>query len=229
LPFGLDGMLRPSLGNASPRALNGAEYMELPPATPVVRAIEAAPPMMLAASSPYDRDRLMRALHFLAESRLRGLVWHLFAIRAFLPDAGQADEEPALAQLRELLRETLDRLFIKLRLPNYVIAARDLESAASRAALEDVIANSGQAELLSLREALAQAPLGTALPWAALARLIPGEGDALRHYRGLLVEALDELAPQDAVAFTDALQRRPYPVLDAALDIVRAQYVNLPA
>lgn len=229
LPFGLDGMLRASFASPSQRALNGAEYVELPPATPVVRAIDSAPPMMLAAFSPFDRDRLARALHFLAESRLRGLIWHLFAIRAFLPDAAPAQTEDALAQLRDVLRETLDRLFIKLRLPNYVIAARDLESAASRTALEDLLAQSEEPELQALREPLEQAPLGTALPWAALARFIPADGEALHHYRGLLIAALDELAPQDAVAFTDALQRRPYPVLDAALDVVRAQYVNLPA
>jgi uncharacterized repeat protein (TIGR01451 family) len=229
LPFGLDGMLRPAFGGSPARALNGAEYMELPPATPVVRAMQSAPPMMLASSAPFDRERLMRAMHFLAESRLRGLVWHLFAIRAFLPDSPAAPEEQTLGQLRDLLRETLDRLFIKLRLPNYVIAPRDLENAAMRTALEDLIAESTEPELHDMRDALAQAPLGTAQPWAALARFIPADGEAMQHYRGLLIAALDELAPQDAVAFTDALQRRPYPVLDAALDVVRAQYVNLPA
>jgi hypothetical protein len=52
---------------------------------------------------------------------------------------------------------------------------------------------------------------------------MPSESDAEANYRRMLITSLDDLAGVDDVAFIDALQRRPYPVLDAALDVVRAQ------
>jgi hypothetical protein len=265
LPFGLDGMIGPSLG-AHPRALSGSDFVELPPATPVARAAELIPHTMLSLAPSnsnghvhlengeaqgvqlvlaFDRDRLSRTLRFLTEARFTGLVTHLFAIRAFFPDAAGSSAEAPLREVRETLRETLDRLFIKLRLPNYVIAPRDLESAAARSALESLLgavatdepapALSGSVvlrsacdedELRALRDRLADAPLATALPWATLARLVTADGEGLQHYRAMLVSTLDELADADETAFIDALQRRPYPILDAALDVVRTQLAN---
>jgi hypothetical protein len=94
-----------------------------------------------------------------------------------------------------------------------VIAPRDLETPAGKAALVDLLASIDADE---------PAPtLGGR--WAALARLIPADGDALSNYRQLLTGAFEELADADDVAFIDALQRKAYPVLDAALDVVRAQ------
>ena len=275
LPFGIDGMLGPSFGGSHQRALPGADdrFVELPPAMPVTRGeIASSAVLSLAPSSngnghahepnetgwasepnvpvvvAFDRDRLDRALRFLGEARFGGLVSHLFAIRAFFPDALGANDQSRLREVRESLREILDRLFIKLRLPSYVIAQRDLESAASRAALEALLAGLEPSpespemagsivlrgsfdvrELHALAERLADMPLATALPWAVLARFIPADGDALAHYRGMLVASLDDLAGVDETAFIDALQRRPYPVLDAALDVVRAQFASLRA
>jgi hypothetical protein len=193
-----------------------------------------------------DRDRLTRTLRYIGETRFMGLVTHLFVIRALFPDALSTDDDATLREVRETLRETLDRLFIKLRLPNYVIAPRDLESAASRDALNALLdrldAQSVPAELSGsftlrgsidseelqqLRRRLDDAPIATALPWATLARFLPNQAEALRHYRNLLVHALDELAGADEVAFIDALQRKAYPILDAALDVVRAHLGNL--
>ena len=278
LPFGLDGMLGPSLGSAPPqRAISGGDdrFVELPPATPVARPeIPSGPVLSLGPSTngighgreatavlpanavetgvqcvtAFDRERLARTLRFLGEARFTGLVSHLFAVRAFFPDAMSLSEELRLQDVRESLRETLDRIFIKLRMPNYVVAPRDLESAASRDALADLVdafdpqsapaSLSGSlllhgsipvAELAEMRDRLNGAPLGTALPWSMLARMLPAEGDGLRHYRELLVAALDELCGADEVAFIDALQRKPYPVLDGALDVVRTQLAHLPA
>ena len=251
LPFGLDGMLGPAFGTApSQRAIAGSDFVELPPATPVARTAEIPPPAVLSLSSSngvknghaeavavaeapvqlatsFDRERLERALRFLNEARFPGLVTHLFAIRAFLPDAAPESMQRELAQVRESLRESLDRLFIKLRLPNYVIAPRDLETAGGRSALTAFAgAAYGEGDVKALAARLGDAPLGTALPWAILARLIPAESEALQHYRSMLASALDELIPADETAFSDALQRRRYPVLDAALDVVRAQLAN---
>jgi hypothetical protein len=268
LPFGLDGMVGPSAGS-HPRAIGGTDFVELPPATPVSRPAELMPHTMLSLAPSngnghvhlengeahgvrlvlaFDRDRLSRTLRFLAESRFTGLVSHLFAIRAFFPDAAGNSAEGALREVRESLRETLDRLFIKLRLPNYVIAPRDLESAAARSALESLLGSVAgdepapslagsvilhgtceEDELRALRDRLAEAPLATALPWATLARLVTADGEGLQHYRAMLIATLDELADADETAFIDALQRRPYPVLDAALDVVRAQLGNVRA
>jgi len=277
LPFGLDGMLGPAFGGG-PRALSGGDdrFVELPPATPVSRAEilstavlslapssngngaaahDAAVVMPAAADSAcvqcvvaFDRERLTRVLRFLGEARFTGLVSHLFAIRAFFPDAASVADDSRLRDVRETLRETLDRIFIKLRMPSYVIAPRDLESTAARDSLawllEDLRPEHAPAELSGsvvlrgtvplgeleqLRARLPGAPLATALPWAALARLLPSETDGLRNYRTLLSAALDELAQADDTGFVDALQRRPYPVLDAALDVVRTQLAHVPA
>ena len=266
LPFGLDGMIGPAFG-VHPRALPSSDFVELPPATPVSRAASELAPRTVLSLAPsngnghvqieesvahgvhvvlaFDRDRLARTLRFLGEARFTGLVSHLFAIRAFFPDAVGGNADAALREVRETLRETLDRLFIKLRLPNYVIAPRDLESSAARSALESLLGSVGtdeprvelagsvvlngtceEDELRALRDRLNEAPLSTSLPWATMARLIAADGDGLRNYRGLLVAALDELAESDEIAFIDALQRRPYPILDAALDVVRAQLAN---
>ena len=268
LPFGLDAMVGQTFGTHT-RALPGGDFVELPPATPVSRpaaSSELAPRtvLSLAPSSgnghvhledgtvrgvqlvlAFDRDRLTRTLRFLGEARFTGLITHLFAIRAFFPDAVGGGADGALREVRETLRETLDRLFIKLRLPNYVIAPRDLETSAARSALESLLgavasdepvpALAGslvlhgfceEEELRALRDRLTDVPLATSLPWATLARLVAADGDGLHNYRALLVAALDQLAEADETAFIDALQRRAYPVLDAALDVVRAQLAN---
>jgi uncharacterized repeat protein (TIGR01451 family) len=278
LPFGLDGMLGPAFGASPQRALTGSDerFMELPPATPVARPeIPSGSVLSLAPSAngnghvaeatavlsgtavdsdavscvtAFDRDRLARTLRFLGEARFTGLVTHLFAIRAFFPDAMSARDESRLHDVRESLRETLDRVFIKLRMPTYVIAPRDLETMAFRDALGALLEelhpqarpaqHSGslvlhgtlrEAEIADLRRRLLDAPLATAIPWAVLARMLPSEGDGLRNYRELVIAALDELAGADETAFVDALQRKPYPVLDAALDVVRTQLAHLPA
>jgi uncharacterized repeat protein (TIGR01451 family) len=273
LPFGLDGMLGQAFGGGAQRALPPNDgFMELPPATPVARNEIASTTLLSLAPSTngnghvheasvtelngpgievvaaFDRDRLERTLRFLGEARFGALVSHLFAIRAFFPDAAGTREDSTLREVRETLRETLDRLFIKLRLPNYVIAPRDLESASSRAALETLLGSLAPGEppedlagsivlraridsedIAAARDRVTNAAIATAPPWAALARFIPPDGDGLRNYRKLLIAALDELASADETAFVDALQRRGYPVLDAALDVVRTQLANVRA
>lgn len=260
LPFGLDGMLGPAFSGGQ-RALPdvGDRFVQLPPAMPVGRVEGAATsvlslgssgnghagddgePQVIETVAAFDSERLSRTLKFLSEARFGGLATHLFALRAFFPDEAGPAAETALQEVRGTLRETLDRLFIKLRLPHYVITPRDLENAATRAGVVTLLAalQPGQAtltngaavmrgacdaaELRALADRLEDAPLATALPWAALARLLPSESDAEVNYRRMLITSLDDLAGVDETAFIDALQRRPYPVLDAALDVVRAQ------
>ena len=254
LPFGLEGMLGPSFGS-SQRALPDSDerYVQLPPAMPVGAAVltltsggngqahDTPAGSQVETVVAFDAGRLAKTMRFLSEARFDGLVSHLFALRAFFPDEAGGLTDGALHDVREGLRDILDRLFIKLRLPHYVIAPRDLESASTRASvmmlLRSVVPGNATiaegatvlrgscdlGELHALADRLEKAPLATALSWAALARFLPSESDADRNYRRMLVTSLDDLAGVDETAFIDALQRRPYPVLDAALDVMRAQ------
>lgn len=274
LPFGLDGMLGPALGGGQ-RAISGSEYLELPPATPVARAdsyeLDALPQQYLqlealetdadmrageyangaahAASTThrielsrqFSHEQLEKIFRFLDEAHFGGSVAHLFAIRAFLPQSQAL--EPVCAQLRD----ALDHLFIKLRLPNYVAAPRDLETPPMRAALLDALeelpreapasGDGGDLHLSAavdaalfpkLRARIEPSALGTAAPWYALAFLIVDSTPQLHAYRAKLVEHLDRLLDLDAQAFIDALQRSSAPELDAALREVK-QHLLTPA
>ena len=270
LPFGLDGMLGPSFGG-SHRALTEDRFMELPPATPVngeagsrwpiddVRALTGSNGVSdhgdhldaidaslagerVGVTTSFTSERHARVLRFLDEARFDGLVTHLFAIRAFFPDAIGDAHVGAVAQMREALRDELDRLFIKLRLPNYVIAPRDIETASLRATLERLLHDvsgarsippdtPGAAMILrgnfdphvvsELSERLSDAELASALPWAILARFLPDGTEQLSHYRTMLVERLDSFVDAEGTEFLDALQRKRDVALDAALDVVR--------
>ncbi|MDP9017639.1 MAG: DUF11 domain-containing protein, partial [Candidatus Eremiobacteraeota bacterium] len=245
LPFGLDGMVGPSLG--AQRALPSADdrYVELPTPTPVARieshesqVLDAAPYLSLETSADLDEaqmanpengslrhaisfddlhpsnngqashagekvatvcafsnDQLEKTLRFLEEAQFGGLISHLFAIRAFLPSAiaGTGTLLSALEDERAVLRDSLDQLFIKLRLPTYVIAARDIESPAMRSslvALLDALEHGDTSRvpvqqgslrltgsidaggLSALRSRTAGAALSSAASWYALANLI---------------------------------------------------------
>ncbi|MGP8101042.1 MAG: hypothetical protein ACLQHL_09860, partial [Candidatus Cybelea sp.] len=262
LPFGLDGMLGPSIASHQ-RALPEERFLQLPPATPVGEVDGAHPLAQLSAGrdddledlqvevfettrtgltgtiAAFTPERLNRTLRLLREARFRGLITHIFAVRAFLPEGVGDARCGALEPARELLREELDRLFIKFRLPLYVLTARDIETPSLHSTLERLVREAGAArgvpaesptaaltlrgtfdprELRDFGERMAHAQLATALPWAALARLLPGETPAWADYRALLIEALDDFEDSDCNEFIDALQHRGDERLDAALD-----------
>ncbi|MEO6836364.1 MAG: hypothetical protein ABI231_10730 [Candidatus Tumulicola sp.] len=277
LPFGLDGMVGPAFGGG-PRALTEERFLELPPATPIggesngagralqhsnYPAIAQAPGSEAAESDTFDgtllanrtgvsvaftTESLRRALRFIDEARFAGLVTHLFALRAFLPDALGDAHGATLSALRDVLREELDRLFIKLRLPSYAIAARDVETPSLRATIERVVHGAAMARgipaespaaTLTLRgtfdpealgdvgDRLENAALAGALPWAALARLLPDSTPELQRYRGLLADRLDALAELDSTEFLNALQHQREAALDGAFDDVRTSLHRL--
>ncbi|MBV8148958.1 MAG: hypothetical protein JO092_07690, partial [Candidatus Eremiobacteraeota bacterium] len=270
LPFGLDGMIGPAFG-AGQRAITQERFLQLPPALPVGEgngqtiayavALERGdePPAdghtdlgviegtLLAnrtgTAVSFSADRLARASRLLEEARFGGLVTHLFALRALLPDAIGDAHGGGLGALKELLREELDRLFIKLRLPSYVIAPRDIETPSLRTTIERVLTDAASArgippeapgaalflrgsfdpsEVRELADRCEEAELASALPWSALARLLPDGSAALLGYRAALVDYLDALAPLESSEFIDALQRKRDAGLDGALDSVRA-------
>jgi hypothetical protein len=257
LPFGLDGVLGPTLAG-SQRALAEDRFMQLPPATPVGDGNGALAPAQLTAGvveeamvrargagtmAAFTPDRLNRTLRFLREARFDTLVTHLFALRAFLPDAIGDGYSSAIATLADLLHEELDRLFIKLRLPRYAIAPRDVETPSLRSTIEAVLHDAASAhglpadsptasielrgsfdpsELQEFTERLGSAELAGALPWAALARLLPDSLPPHAQYRTGLIDALDDFVDSESSDFIEALQHRQDAALDAALDTMCA-------
>jgi hypothetical protein len=169
------------------------------------------------------------------------LINHLFAVRAFLPEQIGDGRCAGLQTLRELLREEFDRLFIKLRLPRYVIAARDIETPSLRSSIEHLVREAGEAhgvpaesptaavalrgafdpaDLHEIGERLAGAPLASAMPWSALGRLLPNDPPGFAEYRTLLLETLDAFEPAESEEFIDALSAASTPRLDEALDAI---------
>jgi len=187
-------------------------------------------------------ERLAKSLRFVDEARFGGLVTHLFAMRAFLPDSLGDTHATTLAAMRDAMRDELDRLFIKLRLPNYAIAPRDVETPSLRTTIERVLHDASgargappdppgaavvlrgsydPAEIAELAERVHDAELAAAAPWAALARLLPDGSAQFANYRTLLIDRLDAVAASDSSEFIEALQSGRDAALDAALDVVR--------
>ena len=182
--------------------------------TPVVaEEIEAAPvidevarareqrtvsgPVTLLTFAP---DRLRRTLTLLQKSDSGKLISHVFALQEFFPD--RIVDEPELDELftavRDAFRSTLDRLFVRLRLPRYAITARDLEDRSCRDALVNLaervteisirdssvsnipLTNGGirikgpidRASLDHALEGLNDAPIGGVTPWIACVALL---------------------------------------------------------
>ena len=129
------------------------------------------------------------------------LLTHVLTLRAaFLPAA-----LPAWA-------EVLDRLYIKVQIPFYELAMRDLETRSAR----EELGHEGPSEL----------PLGSAGVFAALSARVLGAAkvgvdakDALAEYRALLHDVFEAFAERPPQAFLEAL-RGPAPV---ALDLARAR------
>jgi len=253
LPFGLDGMTGPSLGGGRALSSVGDRFVALPAASPVAIGngnAGQAPPSEGAVETAiaFDAPRLARTLRYLRETRFNAMVDHLFAIRAFFPDAVGSSDAAALRDLYETLREMLDRLFIKLRLPNYVLAPRDVETPGLREKVRVLAMNAKPGEcpfegnaVLSLRGSadvhelrvlsmrLTDAPMPSAIPWALLARLLPADVPEIAKYRGLLIASLDDLAGVNETALLETLAHRRYPVVDSALERLREQLSAAPA
>ncbi|MBV9271378.1 MAG: hypothetical protein JO165_09795, partial [Candidatus Eremiobacteraeota bacterium] len=64
------------------------------------------------------------------------------------------------------------------------------------------------------------------MPWFALSGCLPNMEPEWANYRDVLSAALDDLTEADPNDFADVVQRKPYPVVDAALDVVRARLTS---
>ncbi len=216
-------------GNDQPEAATTAMFLELPD------------------------EQLAWIVQYLEQTRVGGLVSHLLTLRALFPDrVGGADRllRARLRAHRELIAELGDRLFIKVRLPDFPLEAGDLETPELRASLVSLVDElaAGGHDRASLRSglrlvetledntftALAQTlnaqNLATAAPWHAMAMLVgtnlERDGRVLATfaaYRDALVRELRQRAGLDAAQFEASL-REP---VDAALDAGRESMVRV--
>jgi uncharacterized repeat protein (TIGR01451 family) len=285
LPFSvLDAAAAPSHSNGRPRALPSGDgettYLELPPAVavrsnrnrggalPTIEHVQLAPapaveetvetPTALYLS--LADDRLEWIVQYLEEARFPGVVAHLMVLRALFPDT--AEGPAATEHLRrhgKLLNELVDRLFLKLRLPDVRLEQEDLETPEYRASLTSLLATlrseRGREEpscpglrlvtsvdpeaLGAAAEALDRAKLVTAAPWRAAAMLM---GTRLERngilvanfsaYRDALIRSLSKMSQLSPTEFGTALHE---PV-DVELEVDRetvlrelAAHRNVPA
>jgi len=273
LPFSvLDAAAAPMTSNGRARALMSGEattYLELPPAV-AVRVTEALPiaETTLSLSSGDDAgafaaaetvmlhqrlpaERLDWIVPYLAEARADTLVADLMMIRALFPDAGPSDAvTQALRDYIEVQSEIVDRLFLKLRLPDIDVAPDEVATPDLRDALESVLdtlrdappsddGDDRELRLVSVVDAsgiddaaraLLRAPLLGATPWRIAATLIGTSlerdggivGDVTA-YRDTLVSELQALEALSPAEFVAALQA---PAI-AGIESERANVVRL--
>lgn len=238
--------------NGNGHARNGHATPSLPTTElPQLEAPAADEPTIL--SLRLDGEKLDWVVRYLEEGRFGGLVPDLLMLRALFPDDAAGADAGLRHRLRmhaECLSEVTDRLFLKLRLPEPEIVAEDLENAALRESLRDVIGALRSLpapapyeadglrlitalhaeELASTDAALVEAPLVTAEPWLATALLLGStlERDGrvvggIGGYRAALRRELVALRDLDAEAFQEAVLFRP---VDAQLDESRAEVIR---
>jgi hypothetical protein len=153
-----------------------------------------------------------------------GLVAHLFALRFFFPEAGGTPAGDAFARVRAALEDVFDRLYVKLRIPGYVVSTDDLEDASLRTAIDALFEAVGEpaqragdacgapATLRALTALLIAGWPDDARLGAAVASHARALGAVLARYDGLPLEVFD-----------DALARRGDETLDAArADLIAA-------
>ncbi|MFN2459074.1 MAG: hypothetical protein ABR591_00065 [Candidatus Velthaea sp.] len=211
-------------------------------------------PAGLRVRQTYSREALERAAAFIEQSDYGGLIRHLFVIGTLVPDgiAGlNGDVAAKFTAQREGLRDVIGRLFMKMRLPRYVLTGKDLEDRTARAALVELVAALRTAQpsaagdgaeaplviegpldrerIVAHLEALETDALGTARPWLVLAELLgstmtwpSGSSSALGQYRRAVIATLVTVASLPTEEFHRVLGGSSNAALDAALGDVRA-------
>src|SRR5579875_3146867 len=231
LPFRVGARLRPPTRCAAP------------PDTPDGTEV----PATIALECDADPAACRRIAAFLEEVEYGALVTHLLTLRAFLPErfAALDESEPSpLLEFRRTWREALDRLAIKLRIPEYRLVAGDLETARSRrvtiaflsaasshyyeeaaceASGDSLQAHLTRDELAAILERLYAAPIGSPCACDTLAALLPTEasvrpqlGRALTEYRRALRAHFGALGKLSTPDFFTSLHRPAPTELDAA-------------
>ena len=195
-------------------------------------------------------DHLAWAVQYLVQTRVGGIVAHLLALRALFPDRISGGDRLLRARLRshrEMLGEHADRLFIKVRLPDFPLAPGDVETPELRASLVALVEElaAEKTERASLRSGLRLAQkldhemlvaavqelgrdnLATAASWRVMAQLIGtslerdgGLVSEFTGYRDALVAELTKRAELDPAAFEASLKEPVDPLLDEARESV---------
>lgn len=209
---------------------------------------DVAPAERFAFALTLDADRRDALVKALRGADGGTLAAHVLALRTLLPqrdDTGDTSVAHALEDVRRALADVFDRLFVKLRIPGFVVAAADLEDPALRRALVTFFSRLAQTRAayepldgaLALVESdrvprllasFADAPFGAPEALRALVALMPRTcdddpllGAALDRYAGALDAALARWERR-ASAFDDALAHTH----DDALDDARAAVLS---
>jgi hypothetical protein len=263
LPFHIDAATVGDLSVAAPYAAAAAVLHTPAPPTaidalpaapdpsgPEAWTLAAAPAATITAWLALDAARVGAVVRVLRGSRDPALIGHVPAIAVLFPNAiasGDAALDATFGAVTEAVRGTFERLFVKLRIPNYDVTPDDLEDAATRLELLALLDRIGAAtdpvdtagaradvsvrldrdRLRAARSALGNAPLGGPQTLAAIAALLPrhGTGDAavaVGTYAGELVTALDAASALTPDAFAAHLRTHRVPELDAARDMAVA-------
>ena len=196
--------------------------------------VESAEP---AATSPtmyldLAREDLAQTIETIEKSDAGGLVQHLFALRALLPNAivGANDRDTrSLIEAARTARAPLDRFFVRLRVPRLTITSKDLEDRESRDAMRDIVdivsrreaspAKARPPEIVRMRgpvdvdilrqwaPQLATAPLGSVVPWILNAQML---GTTIEYNGGSTNDALAAYRSEMIRVFT-LLETLPMP------------------
>ncbi|MBV8244629.1 MAG: DUF11 domain-containing protein [Candidatus Eremiobacteraeota bacterium] len=224
--------------------------------TEVVPAFESAPVVAESsvAEAPFGYidfapDRLARMLRMLEQLRVSGMLVHLFAIRRFFPETivgADPDLDAAFKSENRAMQATLDRLFVRLRIPRYTLTAKDLEDRDMRVGLRQLVTRllgapfalpmepaagmlrlGGPIDLDHLRALspeLDSAPLGSAAPWSVAAAMLGTtiafdgkQSSVLERYRSELIEAFSTLRTLPMEEFHRVLRDSANRALDDSL------------
>jgi uncharacterized repeat protein (TIGR01451 family) len=239
----------------SPEAepISTIEYAQLASGNDVAEpapVADAPEPPMTTVFLELSDEHLAWAVQYLVQTRVGGIVAHLLALRALFPDRVSGGDRLLRARLRshrEMLGEHADRLFIKMRLPDFPLVSGDVETPELRASLvalveelaveknERASLRSGlrlaqkldHAMLLAAVQELGRDNLATAAPWLVMTRLIgtslERDGGVLTEftaYRDALIEEFTKRSSLDAAAFEASLKEPADPLLDEARESV---------
>ncbi|HEY0382810.1 MAG TPA: hypothetical protein VGC72_11460 [Candidatus Elarobacter sp.] len=190
-----------------------------------------------------DSDRLDDVTRLLNGTTGNGLVPDLFALRAFFPDDESSDDSvvaSALDRVRRALHDVLDRLFVKLRIPGFAIAADDVDDVELRHAMTELferllVASSGaercdgatvritRERIGELLAGIAGTPYGAPAALRALVAFVPTRCEtdpalsaALARYSCALDDVLARYEGVPLELFDDALARASDRALDDA-------------
>lgn len=220
-------------------ALHGSEVVAI--------AAAVAQSQTPATYVDFSDEQLQQTLQLLERADAGGIIRHLYVLRSFFPtNAGGASPQltAAFAAAGAAVRAPLDRLFVRLHMPQIAVTANDLEDADSRAALQQLLAaldvekpggEDGEgatrvvgpidlAALHALAPQLESAPLGSVTPWLVCAHLLGTtvvrdgvRSEAFGTYRRELLDVLTRLSDLPVPEFHRTLTSSVNRSLDEAL------------